>query len=434
MNSIDKVLDTIKRNKLIDKGDRVLVGLSGGADSVALLHMLHTLSPIFNITVLAAHINHNMRDTAGRDMEYSGRLCGSLGIEFFAKSADVMGYAKENALSCEDAGRIIRYEFFDEITEKYNINKIATAHNRNDNAETILMHFIRGSCTGGLTGIPIKRGNIIRPVLRLSRDEIEKYCKENGLEYMTDETNLSAVYTRNKVRLKLIPYIQKSLNRNFINRVTENSDIISDENDFMEEYAKRVFEKSSDGNMINIDCLKREHIAVIRRVLGMYFCRVYNTEKHLESKFTDAAVKLMEKESGKYINLPSGFILRNEYGYLKCMKKSTGNEINAEIITENDIEAKKPSASAVYIKPQYADGLRLRFKKDGDIFYPYGMQGKKTLKKYFSDMKMTKDERENQIILAYNDDVVWIVGKRADRRFTAEIGEKSCKVEVKHNE
>lgn len=435
-----KVINTIEKHSLINKEDKILAGLSGGADSVCLIHILKTLSEMYNMKVYAAHINHNMRKTADRDMNYSVELCERLGIECFVKSADVILFAKENKISSELAGRKIRYDFFDEICRNHNINKIATAHNMNDRAETIFMNFIRGSGLGGLCGIPYARGNIIRPVMDLTRGEIEEYCRDSGLDFMTDETNLETVYTRNKLRLDVIPYIQKNINKNFIRRIVENSDIIMQENDFIQGIAEDIFEKafkiSSGVYSLDISKLTGCHTAVLRRVMSIYFGKIYNTAHNMEHKFIDAAIFLMRGESGKSIDLPQNIVLKNEYGILSAEKRAEKySKENYKIIKEYNVLSEKPSKNSIFIKTEFADNLSVRFKKDGDYFYPYGMEGRKKLKKFFSDMKIPKQMRENiPLIVSEMDEIIWVAGIRADRRFLSDAGEIGVKIEVRGQE
>lgn len=440
MKIIDKVISTIEKNGLIQQNDKILAGLSGGADSSALLHILHTLAEKYNAEIYAAHINHNMRETADRDMKFCEELCGRLGIEIFVKSADVPAYAKKNSLSGEEAGRIIRYKFFEEISALKNIDKIATAHNMNDCAETIFMNFIRGSGLGGLMGIPYKRGNIIRPVLDLSREEIERYCAENSIGFMTDETNFKPVYTRNKLRLELIPYIEKNINSNFMKRIVENSDIISEENDFMEKYCGNIFNKASgykDG-IYYLDSAELSgcHTAVIRRVLMMYFRRVYNTPKNIGSGYISDAIALMRGQSGKYLDFPGNMILKNDYGILYVTAKNGKKENTYKeprIVKTYDQTAKKPSKDAIFIKPEYAEKIYLRTRKDGDIFFPYGMNGRKKLKNFFSDIKLPGSERSSvPLLVSEKDEIIWVVGIRADRRFLADSGDTGVKIEIKY--
>ena len=218
---IEKVKEFIIENSLINKDDKVLVALSGGPDSVCLLHCLYSLKEDFNIKIGAAHVNHMLRGQDSlEDKEYSRKLCESLDIDFYSKEIDINKIAKNKGISIEMAGREARYNFFEEIRKTYNYNSIAVAHNENDQAETIIMNLMRGTGIEGLCGIrPKRNGNIIRPILCLSRLEIEKYCIENNLNPRIDKTNLENIYSRNKIRLELIPYMKDNFNPNVIESI-----------------------------------------------------------------------------------------------------------------------------------------------------------------------------------------------------------------------
>ena len=261
---LDKALDFIKKNELIKYGDKILVGLSGGADSVCLTHILYTLGERMGLTLYTAHLNHGIRGAeAERDEMFAEEFSRQLGIECFVKHADVKSCARLTGESEELCGRRLRYEFFDELCEKHGIDKIATAHNKNDNAETILMNFIRGSSLAGLCGIPVRRDNIIRPVLCLTRDEITEYIDKNNLKYVTDSTNLEEVYTRNKIRRRLMPEIESDFNPNFISAVVRNSENLQKDRELLDALANEAYEKC--GN--DIELLGKQHIYVRHRII-----------------------------------------------------------------------------------------------------------------------------------------------------------------------
>ena len=229
-------------------------------------------------------------------------------------NADIPQIAKDTNVSEETAGRNVRYNFFNKLCEKYYINKVATAHNRNDNAETLLMNFMRGSTTNGLCGIPYVRGNIIRPILNVSRDEIEKYCSDNGLEYMTDSTNLTEDYTRNKIRHTLLPYIQKEFNTSFIKTVTENACLIKDDSDYLDGFAEDFYKHHIRNCAVNIEDLNNTDIAIKRRVLRFMLRDIYNGLNDISSTYVADILSLADKSSGRQINLPYGIVAKNEYG------------------------------------------------------------------------------------------------------------------------
>lgn len=422
---LEKIRDTIEKYSLIEKGDGVLIGLSGGADSVCLTHMLYTLKDELGIKIYTAHMNHCIRGVdADRDEKFAVEFSNSLGINCIHEKQDVRGYAEMKGISEETAGRELRYAFFERVLKERGLNKIATAHNKNDNAETILMNFMRGSGTRGLCGIPYKRGNIVRPILSISREEIEGYCKENSLKYVTDNTNNETVYTRNKIRLDLIPKIQKEFNSGFINTVTKNSVLISEELDYIEHEADKICEKIKD-NAIALDELMKNHNAIARRVI-MRMIKLSGIGD-ISAEYIESVLKLAKHgHSGAKISLPSGKTAKIEYGRLII----DGQEENTEPF-EYDV----PIGESVFIKElgvtvraEISEGenifpgneksqIVIRSRKEGDIFYPVGMDGSKKLKKYFIDAKIPRNERANTGILTIDGKIAWIMGRQRDRRF-----------------
>lgn len=224
---IDKIEKNITENKLIESGESIVVGVSGGPDSICLLHVLQQIQKRgldFQITV--AHINHMLRVNSILDEEYVENYCKNHRIPVFIKRIEVEKYAKQNRIGTEEAGRKVRYDFFEEVRNNIGASKIATAHNSNDNAETIILNAIRGCGLDGLKGIEGKKGIYIRPLINTSREEIEAYCKENKINPRIDETNRELIYQRNKVRNVMIPYVQREFNENFVatlNRLSRNS-------------------------------------------------------------------------------------------------------------------------------------------------------------------------------------------------------------------
>jgi tRNA(Ile)-lysidine synthase len=216
---IDAVLKTIKENNMFDKGDRVIVAVSGGPDSITLLHILYKLREELSISIFVAHINHCLRgEESDKDEEYVKKFCENLNIEFSSKRVNIDEIAKVKNISSESAGREARYEFFKELRKKFSAQKVAIAHNANDQAETILMRIMRGTGTEGLIGIkPVRDAVFVRPLINSTRNQIEEYCLKNNLSPRIDKTNLEAIYARNKVRLQLIPYIQHNFNKDIIN-------------------------------------------------------------------------------------------------------------------------------------------------------------------------------------------------------------------------
>ena len=206
----NKILQTINKYNLIQSGDSIVIGVSGGPDSICLLHILNELKQELNFKIYVAHINHMIRKEADEETEYVKEFCKNIGVECFVKKINVVKIAKESKMGTEEAGRKIRYNFFEEVLKNTNSNKIATAHNNNDKVETIIMNILRGSGISGLKGLdPIRENKFIKPLIEVSREEIETYCEENKLNPKIDKSNSENIYTRNKVRNTVIPYIKK---------------------------------------------------------------------------------------------------------------------------------------------------------------------------------------------------------------------------------
>ena len=240
-----EVLTTIKKYNMINDGDKVVIGVSGGPDSITLLNVLNKFKEKLNIKIYVAHINHSIRKEADEETEYVREFCKKIDVEFFFKKIDVESEAKKLKIGTEEAGRNIRYAFFEEVAEKVGANKIATAHNSNDNAETVLMNIIRGTSISGLKGIEKMRDNkFIRPLIETTRATIEEYCRIEKLNPRYDKSNKENIYTRNKIRNLLIPYIQKEFNPNIIEGINRLSNIAEEEecfiNSMVEEEYKRI--------------------------------------------------------------------------------------------------------------------------------------------------------------------------------------------------
>ena len=238
-----KVFNTIEKYNLISENDRIVVGVSGGADSVALLDILVKLQEKISFTILVAHVNHNIRIESIDDELFVQDLCQKYNVPFYIRSGNIQKLSKTLKLSEEEAGRHLRYDFFKELAGQN--GKIVTAHHLNDNIETVIMKFLRGTSLEGLSGIDYQNGQIIRPFLDISRAEIEKYIEDNNLSYVTDKTNFMPIYTRNKVRLELIPYIKENLNPGIETSLSDSISLYREDNDFINEETNNSFTSMS---------------------------------------------------------------------------------------------------------------------------------------------------------------------------------------------
>lgn len=282
MLNIDILSRFIENNKLIEKEDRVVLGVSGGADSVCLLHTLSELQKALEIRLFVVHINHGIRGKeASRDENYVKELCKKLDVEFFSFHYNIPKMAAMLKISEEEAGRKARYEAFENIatdiskTEGVDISKvkIAVAHNKNDNAETMLHNLSRGSGISGLKGISVKNGRIIRPLLIFTRAEIEEYLNENKIEYMTDSTNLENEYTRNVLRNEVFPILTKYVNSNVVNNFYKTSTVAAEADEYFEDSAKKFCENNLKVEGNKGYTLKRNELIKHPHILGTYIIR-----------------------------------------------------------------------------------------------------------------------------------------------------------------
>lgn len=304
----EKILNTIKEYQLIGPEDVVLVAVSGGPDSMCLLNSLLSLKDELKIKEIAvAHVNHMIRKEAEEETKYVKEFCENKGIRFFVKYVDIPKISKKEKIGEEEAGRKERYNFFEEISEQINANKIAIAHNYNDNAETILMHLMRGSGLQGLVGIKPKLGNYIRPIIQCRRDEIEQYCREQNLNPKFDKSNENNLYTRNKIRNKLIPYLQEEFNPNIIETLNRLSNLVSQEEDYIEKEIQRNYKNiliKKEENKISISSkgLIQLDKYISSRIILSIIKELFGNTKGVESIHIDDILKLCENNIGnKYL-------------------------------------------------------------------------------------------------------------------------------------
>ncbi len=430
MDILKIVKETIKTHNLLKENDRVLVGLSGGSDSAALLHILYELKDEYKLDVAAAHINHKLRETADRDMQFCKELCESIGIKLYCLTADIKGGAENEGMSCELYARKVRYEYFASL----GYDKIATAHNKNDVAETLLFNFMRGASIKGLSGIPYKRGNIIRPLLDIKKEEIVSFCRENGYDFVTDETNFEAIYSRNKIRLNLIPEIEREFNEGFVDVVTKNARLLREDSDFLDSLAKNVY----DGTVTK-EKLEKYEMPIKRRILELYWQDAAGNVQNLPISYVDDMLKLLKKnKTGSKIDLPHGFEAMIEYGKLLIREKCGKKDFEYKIFPEMILNISEIGKNVCITKTDrdgdiYLDGnevLTVRNRRGGDIFYPVGMDGRKKLSDFFTDKKIPLHLRDEIPIILKDGEIVAVGTMRADRRYRDKT-KNAYKIEIK---
>ncbi len=305
----DKVLDTIKKYNMINKFDKkILVAVSGGYDSTCLLYLLNEIKSSLDIEIYVAHINHCLRQNAMLDEQYVMDTCKKLNIECFVQRVDVEKYARDSKVSLEMAGRKARYEVLDNIAKKCNCTKIATAHNANDNAETILLNIFRGTGLNGLKGIKkIRQNKYIRPIIEITRDEINQYLQKNNIEPRLDESNLENEYRRNKIRNDMIPYIKENFNSNIIGTLNKMSDIICADDEYINSNVEKIYKLDiiieNDNNIIlNGKKILQYEENIQKRLILKCIEKLNGTTIHIEEVNVIDILKIVKNNIGnKYI-------------------------------------------------------------------------------------------------------------------------------------
>lgn len=305
----EEVLKTIETYNLIEKNDKIVIGVSGGPDSICLLHVLYGLKERLGIEIVVAHVNHMLRDVADLETEYVQSFCKKLGIECYVKKADILEISKTQKKGTEEVGRQVRYDFFDEVAKKTNSNKIATAHNSNDRAETVILNILRGSGLSGLKGIePIRDNKYIRPLINTDRQDIENYCNDNKLEPKYDKTNNENIYTRNKVRNTVIPYIKKEFNPNIIKTINRLSSLATEENEYLQAITKQEFEnlliEKTENIILDLHKFNSLNLVIKRRLILYTINEVLHTINGIEKVNIDDIIKLCKNNIGNKYLMP----------------------------------------------------------------------------------------------------------------------------------
>jgi len=384
-----------------------VVGFSGGADSVCLLHFLAQLP---DLHLVAVHIHHGLRgEEADKDAQFCVDFCKRLAIPIEVISLDVASEAKARKISIEAAGRVLRYENFRRIKNEHDLEKIAIAHNRNDVAETVLMQLLRG--TGRIKGIVAETADIARPLIDWTRTEIEDYCKLHKLSYQTDSTNFEDVFLRNKIRLNLMPELEKAYNPQIVDILTKFAKVSQDEDGMLETLAQEHPSKISD-NLICIESLKTANIAIQRRIVR----QVISDSNNIGFNHVEAVLDLMNKQSGKKINLPNGLIAARVYDKIEISRHSPIKALNISLPREKEVfveeiglwfylgkNPKKKAFTKVLDCAKIGE-VKVRKRLPGDKI------GTKKVKDYFIDNKVPRQEREKAIFVASGSNVILIIG------------------------
>ena len=430
MNIIEKALKKIKEKNLVEKNDRIVLGCSGGPDSIFLLEVFLKIKEEYNLTLALAHINHLYRGAeADRDENFVRDLGEKNGIQVFVKRKSMELMAKEEKITLEEAGREIRYSFFDEVLEKINGNKVALAHNLDDQIETFLFRLIRGSSLEGLEGINDRRDKYIRPINEIYKSEIIDYLDTNNIPYVVDSTNLENDYTRNSIRLDLIPFIEKRYNPKFKEKINSLLNEIREVNEILEvDYSKYIFENTLSAQ----ELINEKSFYIKGKIINYYLNKngVSVSRRKIEN-----IINILSSGGSKKIKLDKSCTLIKEYDKIfvengKIAEKEVKEvrmtvpgeaEFGSYIISAFRETKKRDNDSSEFTTNlKEGDELLIRGRVQGDVMIPIGMDNYKKLKEIMINSKVPKDERGKIPVILLDNEIVWAAGVKKSKKFISE--------------
>lgn len=424
----------------------LIAAVSGGSDSICMLTLLKRFSKTLSCSIVAAHLNHGLRQEADAEEEFVRQFCKERKIPLEIRHSDIKSLSREKKISEELCGRQERYAFFEEIRKKYQADWIVTAHHRDDQTETVLMHLIRGCGLDGLSGMQECSGRLLRPLLPYSKDDLLAYLNAQNIPFVTDQSNYSDRYFRNKIRLQLIPLLEE-MNPNISETISESAKLFSEDSAFLLKYAEEKFRNAYTPDGLLKSVLQNEPLSIRRRILQLFYRQCAHTAQNLSAKQINAMLAL--KKSGQKTDLPGGYCCWCDYHTLTIQKQEVRKAFFYPLSENMPCRILESGKTVLLRRAEPADTFRfflkntdhlaIRSRKNGDCFYPAGMTGKKKLSDFLSDEKIPCREREAIPVLVQNHDIIAVIGLRQDRRFlennqnetkneeyTLEISEEKC--------
>lgn len=448
----DKLLDMVnswaEEYGVLKSGTLIVAGVSGGADSVCLLDILHRLGKTKGFSVVAVHVNHMLRGLeADEDENFVRELCNRYGIPLKVFREDVAAYAEKNSCSVEEAGRIVRYSSMEKVLKEQGAAYIAVAHHRDDQAETVFLNILRGTGLDGLCGMSDINGRIIRPLLRAGRSEIMEYIERNGLSFRTDSSNYENIYLRNVIRNVIFPEIKNRTGTDISARLVRMQELLRADRDFLNLFAEKEFNdilvlENDEKVVLKRDKLKKIHPAVSGRIIRIAWERVSGSLRRLESVHVNSILNIISKDGNRTAELPQGIKVIAEYDRVEFSAESKREKaelpvykisvpsvaefpgfnirVETEIFTRNEYvekfgrikKTKENSLIQLFDYDKIKEGIYIRVRMPGDVFHPYNSSGKKKLKEFFIDQKIPKNIRGNIPLLADGKNIIWVVGYR----------------------
>ena len=446
-----KFLENLKQFNF-KKNTSILLAVSGGEDSVTMLDLFSKYKDMFDLNLFVCHFNHSLRKEADFDENFVKNLSIKYNLKFFSKKEDVEKFSYENKFSTEEGARILRYKFFNEVIESENIDFLATAHNKDDLAETVIMRILRGTGINGLIGITKKRNNIIRPLLDFSKAQIKNYDLENNLKFVQDNTNFLDVYKRNNIRLNLIPKLKKDFNPNVVDALCKLSTIACDYDNISKEYIfskkENLWTKKDNKIFIDINKLKNESKSFRYILYRNFFEKISKNPDGISFLLIEEIDKLIFSKTGKYVKIKN-VIFKNEYGKLvifyckyenienkdyviKNLKKTLYSVNIFDIIIKNsnidEFNREKKNKNSFFINERFLKYLKIRNRKNKDFI---NLEfGKKKLKDLFIDEKLNRDLRNIIPIFEIDDNIIWVSNLRRANIYLVDETDNILKIEV----
>jgi len=449
---LDKIRQTINKYKMLRAGDKVVVGVSGGPDSVVLLDMLRQLSKEMNLSLYVAHLNHKLRgQEAEQDAQFVKKLAAKFDLPFTVKAADVAALARRHKMTLEEAARQKRYEFFEKAALKNKAGKIAVGHNADDEVETVMMWLLRGAGRTGLAGIPPVRKispsglTIIRPLIEVHRQEIKAYLKKHRLASRLDSSNLSPLFMRNKIRLKLLPMLRKEYSPNFDALILQTAGILREENEWLDKEVdkalKRLISRRLDWKIsIDLNRLLRYNTGLQRQIIRRLVFLVSSGQVSLDYRKVEEIIGLVVAgKTNRRVILPGGLAVKKSYGLLEvtagketprakeafsCKLKIPGTTnikclslIIKTAVFDRPVNFRysRSKFTAHLDRQKIRLPLVVRTRREGDRINPLGMRGYKKIKDIFIDNKIPPEKRADIPLIVSGDEVIWVTGYPAWR-------------------
>lgn len=434
---LDKVRATIEDNSLLEYGDSVICAVSGGADSICLLHIMNTLKSEYGLRLYIANVNHLIRgEESDRDSRFVKAIAKAADIDFFYREYDVRKIASERKIGEEECGRELRYEFFRELSQKLGGAKIATAHNLNDNAETILFRMARGTSPKGLCGIKYKRDNIVRPLLDVSRGEIERYLKANSITWCEDSTNSIPIYARNKIRLNVMPQLRE-ISSSAEEKIVSVSRLIWQDNSFIEDYTKEQEKVCIEGNDLILEPFLKLHPSIKRRITTTILKKW--GVKEISAEKVESFLNYVQKDTGKVFDINGKIFARKSYERIVTFAPEESKEFCAvldegkSVITDkwklcmyysDEIIRKRNNSVAIFDADKICGPFTVTYRRDGDRISIKGLNGSKKISDIFTDEKIDISERNFIPVVRKDDDIIYIGGIRQSSLYMADSDTK----------